>query len=352
MRSNSTGPFARAAAIFVASTWCGQALAAVGIHGAGATFPAPVYSAWSAEYRRSSGVQVQFDAVGSGAGIERIRRRLVDFGASDAALTPRELEASDLLQFPIIIGGVVPVVNIRGIRAGQLTLSGALLAEIYLGRITKWNDAAIGALNPGLVLPNVNITVVHRSDPSGSTLLWTDYLLRSSPAWRAAGIGSSLAPRWPNGVGGTGNEGVASYVQRTRFAIGYVEFIYARTHHLSDVALLNRSGNVVQAGRAAFAAAAAAADLRSIAATQEQMATDLRGAACWPITGASFILVSKSPENAEQTMSVLRFFDWAIRHGEPLASGLEYASLPRSLADQLPGLWSLIHDGAGASLWH
>ena len=350
MDSKISGLLIRTAAILAMATCCQAVLAGEELHGAGATFPAPVYAAWSAEYQRSSGVRVTFDAVGSGEGIERIRRNLVDFGASDAALTPVELSASGLLQFPVVIGGIVPVINIRGIKPGQLKLSGAVLADIYQGRIKKWNDASIGALNPTLALPNVNITVVHRSDPSGTTLLWTDYLSRSSSGLRDAGLGAALAPRWPIGVGGKGNEGVASFVQRTRFAIGYVEYIYARNHHLSDVALRNRSGTFVHAGRDTFSAAAMAA-IGSGLNPMQQLATDLPGADSWPITGASFILIPRSAKSGGKTLEVLRFFDWALRQGEPIAHSLEYASLPKPWIDQLPTLWRTVRDSTGQPLW-
>ena len=340
----------RAAAILAAGAYCQAVLAAQEIHGAGATFPAPVYAAWSAAYGRSTGVRVTFDAVGSGEGIERIRGHQVDFGASDAALTPEELTASELVQFPVVIGGVVPVINIRGIKPGQLKLSGAVLADIYQGRIKKWNDASISALNPTLALPNANITVVHRSDPSGTTLLWTDYLSHSSTGSRDPGLSAALAPRWPIGVGGKGNEGVATFVQRTRFAIGYVEYIYARRHHLSDVALRNRSGSFVNAGRDTFTAAAMAAIGGGVNPMQ-QLATDLPGTESWPITGASFILIPRSSENSGKTLEVLRFFDWALHQGEPIARRLEYASLPKAWIEQLPALWREAHDSAGQSLW-
>jgi phosphate transport system substrate-binding protein len=319
------------------------------IHGAGATFPAPVYAAWASAYQKHSGVQISYDAIGSGAGIDRIRQHLVDFGASDAPLSSAELASADLIQFPVIIGGVVPVINIRGIKPGQLRLSGALLADIYLGRIRKWNDASIAALNPTFKLPNTNITVVYRTDPSGSSLLWTDYLSRSSGTWRSE-VGASLAPKWPTGIGGTGNEGVASYVQRTRFAIGYVEYIYSRKHHLSDVALRNQSGQFVQAGRDAFRAAAETADWNSATGFQ-QVPTDPPGSASWPVTGASFILVDKSPAQTRNTTEVLRFFDWALHQGEPLARELDYVSVPSAVVEQLPALWGTLRDSTGKPLW-
>ncbi len=327
------------------------ASAAEQIRGAGATFPAPVYNAWAVAYQQSNGVQVFYDAVGSGEGIERIRQRRVDFGASDAPLTPEDLAGSQLLQFPVVVGGVVPVINISGIKPGELKLTGRLLADIYLGRIKKWNDAAIGALNPGLTLPNTNITVVHRSDPSGSSLLWTDYLSRSSTDWQSS-VGASLTPKWPAGVGGSGNEGVASYVQRTRFAIGYVEYIYSRKHHLSNVSLRNRNGRFVQAGRSTFRAAAETADWDWHAAGGfQQLPTDLPGNDSWPVTGASFILIAGSPPTAAKTAEVLRFFDWALHQGEALAGELDYAPVPRTVIDELPALWGALRDSSGQRIW-
>jgi phosphate transport system substrate-binding protein len=324
-----------------ASASCVAAATAQEIRGAGATFPAPLYAAWSSEYQRQSRVKVAYDAVGSGAGLERIRRRTVDFGASDAPLTPQQLAAADLLQFPVVIGGVVPVINISGISSGQLKLNGALLADIYLGRIRKWNDTRIAQLNPDLSLPGSNITVVHRTDPSGSSLLWSEYLSRSSAAWQAQ-AGVSLTPRWPVGVGGVGNEGVASYVQRTRFTIGYVEHFYSRAHKLSDVALRNQSGHFVRAGRDAFHAAAEAANW-SLTPTR-QLPIDSPGTASWPITGASFILVPKSdpqaPEQDAKTQDVVRFFQWGLLQGEPIARQLGYAPLPKRVVDELPALWA------------
>ena len=339
----------QAAMLCAAVTFGLTASAADPIRGAGATFPAPVYNAWATAYEQSNGVQISYEAVGSGAGIERIRQHQVDFGASDAPLTSEDLTRSQLLQFPVVVGGVVPVINISGIKPGQLKLTGPLLAQIYLGHIKKWNDAAIGELNPKLALPNTNITVVYRSDLSGTSLLWTDYLSRSSTEWQS-NVGVSLTPKWPTGVGGSGNDGVASYVQRTRFAIGYVEYIYSRKHHLSDVALRNHSGRFVQAGRNSFRAAAEVADWRAASGFQ-QLPTDLPGAESWPVTGASFILIGRSPPAGGNTVAVLRFFDWALHQGEPLARELDYAPVPRTVVDQLPALWSALRDSSGKRLW-
>ncbi len=331
-------------ALAIAAT---RAATAGPIHGAGATFPAPVYEAWATAY--PGGTQVSYDAVGSGAGIERIRQRQVDFGASDAPLSAADLASSHLMQFPVVIGGVVPVINITGIKPGGLKLTGTVLADIYLGRIRKWNDAAIAALNPKQPLPNTNITVVYRSDRSGTTLLWTDFLSRSSADWKSS-VGSSLTPKWPTGVGGAGNDGVASYVQRTRFAIGYVEYIYSRKHLLSDVALRNHNGRFVQAGRDSFRAAAEAADWHAAGGFQ-QLPTDLPGNDTWPVTGASFILIGTAPADGGNTTEVLRFFNWALHQGEPIAQQLDYAPVPRTVIDALPSLWGTLHDSAGKRLW-
>lgn len=303
------------------------------IKGTGATFPAPVYLEWAAAYGQSGGAHVSYVPSGSGEGIRQIREHQVDFGASDAPLTDAELRTSGLMQFPVVIGGVVPVINITGIKPGQLKLSGAVLADIYLGKIRRWDDAAIAALNIGLSLPHTNITVVHRSDRSGSTLLWTDFLSRSSPSWHAT-VGASILPQWPTGTDGVGNEGVAAYVQRTRFALGYVEYVYGREHHLSDVALRNRDGRFVQAGWKAFQAAAAAGSW-NFTTSYQQMATDLPGSESWPITGASFILIPTSPQYGVATRAVLRFFDWALRHGEPMARSLDYVAVPPDVLERL-----------------
>ena len=318
------------------------------IHGAGATFPAPVYQAWAADYARTTGVNVTYDPVGSGAGIERIRAHQVDFGATDAPLDAPELATAGLAQFPAVIGGVVPVLNIRGIAPGQLQLTGALLADIYLGRIRRWNDPRIVAFNPGVALPGANITVVHRDDRSGSSHLWSDYLSRSNTEWRRA-VGASTAPAWPTGVGGTGNEGVASYVERTRFSIGYVEYAFARAHHLSDVALLNAGGQRVRAGRESFHAAAAAMDWTTN--LSQQMPTDLPGPGVWPITGASFILVDRAPSQAAPVHAALQFFHWALQHEAGITTSLDYLPLPPAAVEQLPRQWQALRDSSGRPLW-
>jgi phosphate transport system substrate-binding protein len=308
------------------------------LHGAGATFPAPVYLAWSVAYADEHHGTVSYESVGSGAGLERIINRQVDFGASDAPLPKAELAARELLQVPLIIGGVVPVINIRGIKPGGLRLSGEVLGDIYLGRIRKWNAPAIARLNPEVALPNTYITVVHRVDASGSTWLWTDYLSKTNAEWRAR-IGTSLTPAWPLGVSGTGNEGVAAYVQRTRFALGYVEYAYARQHRLSDVALLNQDGATVRGSRASFAAAADALS-EAESGFERQMPTNLPGRATWPVTGASFVLVSTRAEEQARTRRAFDFIAWALHHGDSIASNLDYVPLPKRVAEQVA---SLVH---------
>jgi phosphate transport system substrate-binding protein len=339
-------------AIVMVVAWldCTATSAPEEIHGAGATFPTPAYAAWARSYALVSGVRVIYDAVGSGAGIERIRARAVDFAASDAPLDARELSADGLVQFPVVVGGVVPVINITGIEPGQLKLTGGLLARIYLGTIRRWNDPAIAALNPSLRLPNANITVVHRSDRSGTSLLWSDYLSRSSALWQST-IGTSVEPRWPIGVGGEGNEGVASYVQRTRFALGYVQYAFAMAHHLSDVALINHSGRLVRADRETFRAASEVAPNWDTVGIMQQMATDLPGNDTWPITGASFILMERSPKRSANALAALRFFQWVLQQGPPITHDLGYVPIPSRARAQLPAVWRSITDASGKPIW-
>ncbi len=319
------------------------------ISGAGATFPGPLYQAWSREYLAAAGVEVRYQAVGSGLGLTRIEHREIDFGASDAPLNPEQLDAAGLIQFPVVVGGVLPVINITGIRPGELKLTGEVLAAIYSGSVRRWNDPAIAVLNPTLPLPNSNITVVHRSDASGSSLLWTTYLAAASDSWRG-GVGASTTPRWPTGVAARGNEGVASYVQRTRYAIGYVEYYFARAHGLSDVALRNRSGRFVRARPDNFAAAVAASDWRDPVMTS-QLPTDAAGEQSWPVTGATFILIARQAQDVERERSVLKFFDWALHRGAGTVDQLDYASLPQPVIDRLPALWKDVRGADGQAVW-
>jgi phosphate transport system substrate-binding protein len=338
--------------LFAGIAACAQA-AEPAIRGAGATFPQPVYAEWAAAYREAGGDDIRYDAVGSGVGLARIAARQVDFGATDVPLAVAELQRAGVMQFPVLIGGVVPVVNITGIASGQLRLSGEVLAGIYLGTIGKWSAPAIAALNPGLHLPDVNITVVHRLDASGSTWLWSEYLARSSARWRAQlGVGTEIA--WPDdaaSVGGLGNDGAASCVQRTRNSIGYVEYAYAVAHRLKTAALRNRDGVFVKPERASFEAAAASlrwADPGDLV----QVIVDAPGAASWPVTGASYILLPIVAEQPARSTAVMKFFDWALRHGQPAAIGLDYVPLPPAAADRVGRAWrDQVRDAAGAAVW-
>ena len=303
------------------------AQAAEPVHGAGATFPAPVYEAWAQAWTRESGVPARYDPIGSGLGIELATRGQVDFGATDAPLPPERLRATGLRQFPAVIGAVVPVVNIAGIGPGKLVLDAAVLSAIFRGRVTNWRDPAVAALNPGLALPDARITVVHRADASGTTWLWSRYLSESDPAWHdGLGVGTTLA--WPVGTEGLGNEGVASLVQRTRAAIGYVAYAYAREHHLSDVALPSHDGPVVRAGRSTFEAALAAAHWSTVADLAGGL-TNEPGPHSWPIVGASYVLVPVGGERA------WAFFDWAWTSGAGMANELGYVALPADITTLL-----------------
>jgi phosphate transport system substrate-binding protein len=321
-----------------------------GIEGAGATFPAPLYARWASQYLQETGRVVRYGATGSGAGIERIERGLVDFGGTDAPLTREERERHAIVQFPVVMGGIVPVFNITGIRSGQLRLTGAVLADIYLGRVVRWNDPAIVNLNPDLDLPSSNITVVHRADASGTTFLWSEYLARSSADWRTrVGTGTSL--QWPVGVADIGNEGVASSVQRTRMSIGYVEYAYAAAHRLAHVSLRNREGVFVEPGRTAFEAAAGAAAWKQ-RSDLDQLLIDQPGAGSWPIVGASFILLQASTSEPARTLDVLRFFDWAMRHGASAAAQLDYVVMPEAAVDLMHQVWSEQPcDAQGRPVW-
>lgn len=314
-----------------------NAQAAPPLHGAGATFPAPVYQAWAAAYERATGQPVRYDPVGSGLGIELATQGQVDFGATDVPLSADRLSAAGLRQFPAVIGAVVPVVNIAGLAPGRLVLDASVLSAIYRGRITTWSDPAIAALNPGLALPATHITVVHRADASGSTWLWSRWLSESDPAWREApGTGASL--EWPVGTGGQGNEGVASLVQRTRSSIGYVAYAYAREHHLGDVRLPSHDGPVLRAGRAGFEAAVAAAREHGDADLSDGL-TNEPGPRSWPIVGASYVLVRRASPQASR---VEAFFAWALDAGRGKAEELGYLPMPADVAARV--LASLRHD--------
>jgi phosphate transport system substrate-binding protein len=324
---------------------------AADITGAGATFPYPIYAKWADAYKKQTGVGMNYQSIGSGGGIAQIKARTVDFGASDMPLKPEELQAAGLTQFPAIIGGVVPIVNLEGVATGSLKFTGPVLADIYLGKIKTWNDKAIADLNPTLKLPADPITVVRRSDGSGTTFIWTDYLSKVSPEWKSK-VGASTAVSWPEGVGGKGNEGVAAYVQRIKGSIGYVEYAYAKRNKMITGSVQNKDGQFVQADDDSFAAAAAFADWKN-AAGFYQILTDQPGKASWPITGASFILMHTKQDKPANAAEVLKFFDWAYKNGKGMATELDYVPMPENVTKIVADAWKAqIKDGAGKPVWN
>lgn len=319
------------------------------INGAGATFPYPLYAQWAYRYKGLTGVQVNYQSIGSGGGIAQIKARTVDFGASDAPMKPDELASAGLIQFPMAVGGVVPVVNVKGITPGGLRLSAEVLADIYLGKITKWNDPAIAAINPGVDLKDGAITVVHRADGSGTTWIYTHYLQKVSAAWRDR-VGFGKAVDWPVGIGGKGNEGVAAYVKRIKGAIGYVEFAYALQNKMAFIKLQNKAGNYVDPTIESFQAAAANADWEH-APGYFQVLTDQPGASSWPITGATFVLIYKNQPDANRAGVMLRYFDWCFNHGADVARKLHYVPLPENVIGMIENTWRDQLEGAGRAIW-
>jgi len=327
----------------------GSALA-VDITGAGATFPYPIYAKWAEAYKAKTGVGMNYQSIGSGGGIKQIQAKTVDFGASDKPLTLEELNKSGLMQFPAVIGGVVPIVNIEGVKPGELKLTGPLLADIYLGKVKSWNDKAIVDLNPGVKLPSDLITVVRRSDGSGTTFLFTDYLSKVNPDWKAK-VGADASVAWPAGVGGKGNEGVSAYVQRIKGSIGYVEYAYAKKNKMSHTQLKNKDGQFVQPDDPQFQAAAAYADWAKAPGFYEIL-TDEPGKDSWPITGASFILIYKSQADAAKGAEVLRFFEWALKNGQKLASDMDYVPIPAPVIKLIEDAWRKdVKNASGQPLW-
>ncbi|SBV35327.1 phosphate transporter subunit; periplasmic-binding component of ABC superfamily [uncultured Stenotrophomonas sp.] len=308
------------------------------ISGAGASFIFPLVSRWSADYNAATGAKVNYQSIGSGGGIAQIKAGTVDFGSSDKPLSSEELAQAGLGQFPSAIGGVVPVVNLEGIQPGQLRLNGQLLADIYLGKIGKWNDAAIAALNPGLALPDTRITLVHRSDGSGTTFNFSNYLSKVSGEWNEK-VGEGTSVQWPDGVGGKGNEGVASYVLQMKGALGYVELAYALQNNMPYASLQNAAGNWVQPGAESFAAAAASADWAS-ARDFNLVITNAPGAEAWPITATNFMLMHKQPRDAKRNQQTLAFFKWAFENGRQQADELHYVPLPAELVTQIESYWA------------
>src|SRR5258706_8097306 len=323
---------------------------AADISGAGATFPYPVYAKWADAYKKETGPGLNYQAIGSGGGIKQIKAKTVTFGASDMPLKPDDLEASGLIQFPMIMGGSVPVVNLSGIQPGQLTLSGPVLADIFQGNITNWNDSKIAALNSGISLPDKAIAVVHRSDGSGTTFLFTNYLSQSSQDW-AGKIGANSAVEWPVGIGAKGNEGVANMAKQTDGAIGYVEYAYAKQNNLTFTKMVNKDGKVVTPSIEAFQAAAAKADWIN-AKGYYLILTNQSGDASWPITGASFILMYKNPSDPAASLTALKFFDWAYKSGDGMAQELAYVPMPANVVDMVRRTWaSSIKDSSGKQVW-
>ncbi|WP_444632955.1 phosphate ABC transporter substrate-binding protein PstS [Cupriavidus oxalaticus] len=337
-----------AVAGIVSMVVAGTAFAAE-ITGAGASFPAPVYSKWADAYNKATGNKVNYQSIGSSGGIKQIGAKTVDFGASDAPLKDEELNKQGLVQFPTVIGGVVPVINLQGVKPGELTITGDVLANIYLGKIKKWDDPAIKALNPQAKLPSQDILPVRRADGSGTTFIFTNYLSKVSADWKGT-VGEGTTVNWPGGgTGGKGNEGVAAFVQRLNGAIGYVEYAYAKQNKMTHVNMKNASGAVVKPGDDAFKAAAAGADWSK---SYYQILTNQPGKDAWPIAGATFILVHKNQEKPAQGAEVLKFFDWAYKSGANMAADLDYVPLPESVVNQIRSTWKTsVKDASGKALY-
>jgi phosphate transport system substrate-binding protein len=316
---------------------------AADITGAGATFPYPIFAKWAEVYKKIENVGLNYQSIGSSGGLRQIRAKTVTFGASDAPVAGPQLEKDGMIQFPVILGGVVPIVNIDGFKQAELKLSGPVLADIFMGTITNWNDPKIAALNPGKKLPNQSITVVHRADGSGTTFIFTDYLNEVSKPW-ADKVGKGAAVKWPAGssVGGKGNEGVAANVTRVKGSIGYVEYAYAKKNNITYLQMLNKDGQYVAPSEKTFAAAAAGADWFSVPGMGISL-VEQKGAASWPITGASFVLMYKEPTNKAASKDVIKFFTWAFKDGQQLALDLDYVPLPDDLTKAIASkVWSQI----------
>ena len=317
------------------------------VTGAGSSFAAPIYSKWAEAYAKATSNKINYQSVGSGAGIKQIKDKTVDFGASDMPLTDDELAAAGLIQFPTVVGGVVPVINVAGIKPGQLKLDGATLGDIYLGKITKWNDKAIAALNPGVALPDAAIATVHRADGSGTSFIFTNYLSKVNAEWKTK-VGFGTAPNWPsNGVGGKGNEGVSQFVQRLPNSIGYVESAYAKQNKMTYVQLKNQAGTFVEPVEATFQGAAAGADWTK---SFYQVLTDEPGKNAWPITGATFVLMQRVQDKPAQGTAAIKFFDWSYTNGDKAASDIDYIVLPESVKTLIRKEWGTLKDTSGKQI--
>ena len=323
---------------------------AIDITGAGATFPYPIYAKWADAYKNATGTGMNYQSIGSGGGIKQINAKTVDFGASDMPLKAEDLEKQGLVQFPAVMGGVVPVMNLKEVGQGELKLTGEIIANIYLGKIKKWNDPAIVALNSGIKMSDTDITVVHRSDGSGTTFLFTNYLSKASADWKSQ-VGEGTSVKWLTGVGGKGNEGVASYVQKLVGAIGYVEYAYAKGNKLDYAQVRNRDGQFVRPDDETFKAAAANADWAKTPGMGVVL-TDQAGKTSWPMTGASFILMHAKQDKAESAREVLKFFDWSFKNGGKMAAELEYVPMPDAVVKQIQSEWKAkIKDTSGKALY-
>lgn len=336
------------AAIWLASFGCGVSGAmAVEVTGAGASFPAPVYAKWADSYFKATGIKVNYQSIGSGGGVKQINAKTVDFGASDMPLKAEMLAKDGLVQFPTVIGGVVPVINVAGGQPGKLRLTGEVLASIYLGSITHWNDPAIASLNPGLTLPATSIAVIRRADGSGTSFIFTNYLSKVSDEWKQK-VGEGTVVQWPTGMGGKGNEGVSAFLQRIPSSIGYVEYAYAKQNKLAWVLMKNAAGNFVEPDDETFREAAAGADWGK--AAFGEILTQQAGKRAWPITGATFILMHRLQNKPAQGAEVLKFFEWSYKNGGKDAAGLDYVPLPDGLIKQIAASWSAIRDASGKAV--
>ncbi|CAL8473422.1 MULTISPECIES: phosphate ABC transporter substrate-binding protein PstS [Caballeronia] len=320
---------------------------AADITGAGSTFAAPIYTKWADAYQKTGGGKVNYQGIGSSGGIKQIIAKTVDFAGSDAPLKDEELAKDGLFQFPTVVGGVVPVINVPGVKAGEVTLSGQVLGDIYLGKIKKWNDPAIAALNPKAKLPDTDIAVVRRADGSGTSFIWTNYLSKVNPEWKSK-VGEGSTVNWPTGTGGKGNDGVAAFVQRLPGAIGYVEWAYAKQNKMTYVGMKNSAGTIVEPKTDTFKAAAAGADWSK---SFYQILTNEPGQNAWPIVGATFVLLHATQEKPAQGTETLKFFDWAFKNGGQAANDLDYISLPDSVVAEIKSQWKAkVKDGSGKSV--
>lgn len=337
-------------AIVLAGTLLATHAYAADLSGAGATFPYPIYAKWADTYKKETGISLNYQSIGSGGGIKQIKAKTITFGASDKPLTPAELDAAGLIQWPMVMGGVVPVVNIKGIAPDQLKLDGPTLANIYLGKIAKWNDAAIAKLNPTVKLPSTAIAVVHRSDGSGTTFNFSYYLAEVSPEWKEkVGVNTSL--EWPAGIGGKGNEGVASMTNLTNGAIGFVEYAYALQNKMAYTQMINKAGKPVSPSSESFEAAAANADWAHAPGFYLILANQ-PGDGSWPMTAATFILIHKTPDNSADALAALKFFDWCYKTGGKSAAELDYVPMPDKVARMVEASWTAnIKDASGKRIW-